>query len=283
MKHPIYRSVPMNRTRDAAIKLITELGFDGTVAKMTDLVIAKTGVKSEEEKTEIEDGVDGQLRSFMVEHLVSMHGHVLIKADKEEWSSSQSRKTLSQMDLSNFNFPFTAGTIVIGDDYFSFSAINTNKEQPTTLNITTAVEGGSKFMFVSGGKPLNKAFDEYNIGEEVRDVLYDVMSILLYIASFTGTSEVASKITPRNNGSKKRNIPKHTVNVINLKPKVIGTNLRGTKKENGSKSDKCWIVRGFWRNQSYKNEEGERYNKPKWISPFWKGSGKEQVERVYKI
>jgi hypothetical protein len=100
----------------------------------------------------------------------------------------------------------------------------------------------------------------------------------MYISAFKDDRErVPTKII-KCKAKKKHGVMKHNMRLITLK-------LSGMVKERGSsaggsKSDKSWIVRGHWRNQWYQKDEVHR---PKWIDPYWKGDGKDKLEKIYKV
>jgi hypothetical protein len=275
MKHPIYKDQGMNKVRAMFIELISNYGYNGAKDIMAKRFAQANGL----DVGLVMSQADGQLRAFIIEDTVAKEGHVLIDVDREEWDSENSRKTLAKMDISLFKFPFTSGTLSMGGRNISY-AVPKEKEDGKSIHLCYSSETGTHMVYINGGQSLEKSMDEYRIDDANKNVVYDVMSVLLFVATFNGTKQIKKIVTPVTSGSKRKSIPKHVINKILLKPSVSGSdysNLGGTKK---SKSDKTWIVRGYWRNQYYaKTKE----NKPKWIAPHWRGAGKEQVEKVYKV
>ena len=238
---------------------------------------------------------------------VQREGHILIEADKLDWESKISEKTFKNMDLSAINFPFRAGLIGFSEDEFlSFYIEPKEKEgasetkrwihftryseekghMSSSLDLGASIgESFDKFQdwYIPLEKHDKKTFDEL---DTFKSSAYTIISILLYIASFRKSvslvrediSQVPRKI------ARKANIPSHAVRKIILTPNV---NAKGYKNDGSPKGSgksigegMTWLTRGHFRNQYYSTSDTYRL---KWIEPFWKGSGKNEMERVYSV
>lgn len=229
-------------------------------------------------------------RDFSVAEIflnIKKHGHNLIDAGKYDWSSEVSEKTLSALKLSDLKKPFQSGTVLYGDYKIHFFFRNENwivvQYSHPSLNYTdkrgkfhTEYEGlemwhTAEFGTIGG---------DLDIGEnkEERSLMYALFSILLYLSVFKNNRERVS--APKTISAKKSGkTEKHSINIVYLSQSNAYDTV-GSASPTQKKSDKTWIVRGHWRNQYYKEVEG---TKPKWIDPYWKGSGKVEVEKIYKL
>ena len=276
MKHPIYDNPSIVKTRNVFITSVEKIGYEKTV----DLFIENIFVLNNGSYTrdQLKLYSEAQMNGFMIDNEISKNGHVLISIKRDEWESKQSENTISMIDINNLKFPFVAGTIKVDDDIFSF---NVNTEGiDTRLMLTREEDSGLHLVKLVGGISVRDAIEDVIDNEDNSKMIYVILSSLMYIASFKNTKRVESKIHPRFSGSKRKEIPKHSVNTIKLSPSKSIHNSGNISKSEKQKSDKYWIVRGFWRNQYY-SKEG--INKPKWIDPYFKGSGKEEVEKIYKV
>ncbi|SFV65451.1 hypothetical protein MNB_SV-13-991 [hydrothermal vent metagenome] len=276
--HPIYKNKENNEVRKTILSLVDEAGVDEVVSAMC-AKVEKEKQASIFGKDSLYRAILGQVRSFLIDRAIAENGHILIKVDKDEWSSPQSRKTMQKLDLNNFEFPFVAGSILFGDENeLVCFCVEKSKDGTTTLSVYKDTEYGVLFVFTKGGLLLKDSLDNNNISRDNKDMIYDVVSILLYIATFKKKLIIKDGRRPKMKGSKRKSIPKHSVHNIVLNQTVIARQS-STKKEH-NKSDKYWLVRGHWRNQ-YHPKSG--VHKPKWIDPHFRGCGKDMVEKVYKI
>ena len=268
MNHPIYKDANINKARELFLSSVNSIGYEAASLRMAKLVGEKMGVPA----VIILPSMEAMLRSHLVMGDVIKNGHVLINAEREDWASSTSARTISMIDLGHFNFPFKAGTMQLTNKEISYSYSNDK------LVLCHEAEGGIFLIEVDAGRPIGEEIERIgNISADNESLIYEVLSILLYIATFYTKAKVATGTLPMNQGSKRKNIPKHKIYTVTLKQTVEGSRSGGTKKE---KSEMSWIVRGHWRNQWYAKES---VNKAIWMNPYWKGKGKEQVEKVYKV
>ena len=274
--HPIYKNRELNEARKRILSLVDKVGADKAIETMFERM-------KNEKQALVLDGeslrkaIIGQVQSFLLDRAIADNGHVLINVDKDEWSSSQSRKTIQKIDLNNFKFPFVAGSILFDEELVCFY-VEKSEDGSITLSVYRNMEHGVWFTFSKGGSPLKDSLDRNNIDDHNKDMIYDVVSILLYVAAFKRKLVVKESDRPRTKGSNRKNIPKHSIHNIVLKQTIIARQ-NSTKKEY-KKSEKYWLVRGYWRNQYY-SKSG--VHKPKWIEPHFRGDGKDMAEKVYTI
>lgn len=274
MKHPIYRDVSINKARELFLGIVKEQG----VAYALDVFRAHLIRENEglpEKKRFDPDLAMAQYYAFFIESKVAESGHVLINTESNEWSSTTSRRTIAMMRLKDFKFPFQAGTVMINDTPVSFCFGEIMGDGGLHLSFDT--DYGLHTNSLDPDVALGELLTPDDGDTTQSEMAYDLMSVLLFVSTFDSTPRVKSVVRPRAAGSKKRSIPKHSVTTISLKQRVESSAGNGSKR---GKSDKCWIVRGFWRNQFY---AVEGVNKPKWIDSHWRGEGREEVEKVYKI
>ena len=228
---------------------------------------------------------------------IMKQGHTLIQANKEDWSSEITTKTLEKLKLKDIKFAFNSGAIVI-DGYkilFAFlskDVINNeiNKHYKIILNPDDNKSDNDKdLLYISCDDPINggqwyihisedKYLFEGITNDEHKNLLSMTMAILLYTSMFNGDKNRVNVKTIISKKNSKLSAPKHTTNLIKL-TQHISDELE-SKEGSNWKSEKRWLVRGHMRSQFY-SSTGE--HKPIWIDPFWKGSGKEEVKKIYKV
>lgn len=267
MNHPIYRDPSINKSREIFISAVEKNGYENASMSMANIVGKEYGMSV----SKILPTIEAMLKSYIVANDIKNAGHILIDVKKEEWSSKTSERTISMIDLGHFNFPFTSGTINIDGKYVSYSY------KDEKLMISHDSNGGIFLIEVDAGRPIGEEIQRIGgISESNVSLIYEVLSILLYIATFYTKAKVRSETVPRSQGSKRKSIPKHNVVLLKLIVSINGKKSKGI----GEKSTVSWIVRGHWRNQWYAKDG---VNKPIFVNPYWKGDGKKQVEKVYKI
>lgn len=207
---------------------------------------------------------------------ISRQGHVLIDIENDKWESDISKKTIGTMNVSDIKFPFMSGAIIdresdagviffsIDDTYFhvSFEVSNESGKGMLSQRIllrNTVSEGLSSF--------------DTHINE-----MYRVISVLMYVSAFRKEkNRVIKRVSNKLKASKRRSIPSHKIHTILVRQP---NSEYGGYAGGGGKSSMSWIVKGHWRNQWY-GKEG--VNKPKWIDPYFKGKGKDEIDKVYKV
>jgi len=288
MKHPIYNDlsgITMNLVK--ALNIKNKLGVELT--KIANAI----GVPylPNNDSTAL-------ITKAIITRQIMSEGHTLIKVKGEDWKSDITEKTLSKMKLKDFKFSFNSGTIIVGETEIHFAHIPKEtaiKDLTTNPDIFIAKDGQkiedmtSVLDIVVTTKSTNTTWfiqieeNDY-LFEKISDSDYKnlitiTMSVLFYAATFKNNSErvKSKKVTGKKNSKLK--IPKHVINNINLFQTINNSNENDRNGTNW-KSDKRWIVRGHLRNQYYKSTNE---HKLKWIDPYWKGSGKDEVEKVYNI
>lgn len=221
-------------------------------------------------------------------------GLVKIDASHDDWYNDLSKKTISSIKVKNFKCPFRSGTISteMGVYMFSYSDSGLFVFLLDSSRFDLNYEEHNLEKNTSGLVSLLtlKSDNDATIGEEVGRAMLDelqtreayaILAALMYIAMSNSSIEEYGDAIHRksvlNKGKKKKGIPRHTTNVINVRQKI----RKGAGYQHGrGKSDKTWIVRGHWRNQWYSKLDE---HKPKWIDPYFKGDGKVAADKVYKI
>jgi hypothetical protein len=255
------------------------------------------GVRSEMERVcEIDDG-------FTASHLIAAiarissfsaierNGHIHVDAARGDWENKISRDTIEKMCSEDMRLPFKAFSIGMHGSMYTVATVKALmtewnkgffhelKEDSIVVMYAGDAGKGTWLLTLNRNKMTVKDnIETSNVGEKNKALLYTILSVTLYIAAFKNDRvRVPSKII-KGPAKKKRRIPKHNMRLITLDPNVVLKERPPTL--GGSKSDKSWIVRGHWRNQWY-SKEG--IHQPKWIDPYWKGDGKEQLEKTYRV
>jgi hypothetical protein len=255
LKHPIYEDEVYN------------LAFKGYMEHRSEFNMATIGFGEQ---------AMGMRIHCMVMELIQKTGHVLIDISGEEWESKVTEKTIGSMTPSNIMFPFKAGAIVDTNNQRKTMFFGVDDER-LMLSFEVEVDGEQGISSLTIG--LDKTFDEFaREYPRYSSEMFRFVAVMMYIATFKKDKKrVNQKKLNKVKASKRKNSPSHRVNFVYVRQvKGSGYGNGGT----GKKSDKSWLVRGHWRNQWYPSIEK---NKPLWVDPYWKGSGKEEVEKIYKI
>jgi hypothetical protein len=205
-------------------------------------------------------------------------GHILVDISGEEWESDISEKTLGELTPRNIRFPFSAGAIV--DSYNEHKvmlfAVEDNQLM-LSFEVNDFGEKGVSSLTIGSETTFSEFASEY---PKYSSEMFRFLSVMMYIAAFKKDKKrVKSQKLNKIKASKKRSTPSHRVNLVYVR-QIKSSKGRFSGTSNAKKSDKSWLVRGHWRNQWYPSL---KKNKPLWVDPYWKGSGKEEVEKIYKI
>ncbi len=209
--------------------------------------------------------------------MIEKEGHILVDIENDEWESDISKKTISMLTPNDINFPFDAGAII---DRKSDSGVIFFAKHKDHLDVSFEVvsQDGKEKGIMSQRISADSTFEEaLKTFESHVDEVYRVISVLMYIAVFKRErNRVIETTTNKLKSSKKRAVPSHRIHMILLRQP--GSSSVGTS--DNRKSDKNWLVRGHWRNQWYATQDSFKL---KWIDKYWKGSGKEKIEKIYKV
>ena len=225
----------------------------------------------------------GDVTTGMVMHMATMQaivdsGHVLIDMQSEDWESDISKKTIQKMRPSDINFPFKAGAAIDTKSSGGVIFFNITKDH-MDLSFEVNDMGDGERGIMSQRIGMDMFFGELpDIGITHEDEVYRLVAVLIYISMFKREkSRIIENTTNKLKASKKRSIPSHRIHTILVRqPK---SSRPGNDGDRG-RSNKSWIVKGHLRNQWYAKGE---CHKPKWIDMYWKGDGKEKIEKIYKV
>ncbi len=310
--HPIYTK-PHFGLKDKAVMDMFRDYFEGKDFHSSMNGFIEECKKFPIETTKGESGnVEGDAIEFSIMSQIQQNGHVYIEADRLDWESKISEKTFENMTLDMIKLPFKAGLIGLGgEEYISFY-MEGEGERPKGVDLLNKVrdEHGPEdelrrvayiTKYSRDGNPYitgfwsNDTFKDVvenaakisdDRGEKVKSAIYTTLSLLLYIAAFRKEKELVreyeDKISRKLARRASKSTPAHTVRRIEITPNAKVIRQQGAPGKNGKKigEGKTWLVRGHWRNQYY--PASETY-KLKWIEPFWKGSGKQEIEKIYSV
>lgn len=268
MKHPIFKYNDIIKLCEEVINHFgaKSLCEPDAITKLDNYFTEKFNIwnKSISQTTNYSDeqAVTGLALTVMAFLRVIDNGYILIDGGAESWSSKISENTIDKLNITNFKSPFLAGVVNFENEHVVFSIYD------TWLSIHVIDSGGFSTILVDGEKgTVGDASNNWD--EKHKKRVYEVLSILLYIANFRSNNKRVNKKSVK--AKKSGNTPKHTINIIKLKQFVQGGKTReGTSWQ----SDKTWTVRGHWRHYE---------EKVTWIDPYWKGIGKEIAEKIYKL
>ena len=277
MKHPIYRNLAVSKQFRAFTRLKTMEDFEALSSR-----IVNTMMDSGANETAARSYVNRLTTYAMIEK----NGHVLISLKQaSEWNEDLSKKSLEKMPLSTLRLPFTAYMIDLNN------ATWTNYEYATLLydgesvgidvERTDKIGGlhhGSITINLSDYETVGEAIDALDVGTNLKNLAYKVLSLNLYILMFKKHKARVEEIKVVNVASKRKNIPKHTTTVLYLsqpKYKLHGKAAPGERES----SQKSWIVAGHWRHQPVGKRELGGF-KTIFVDPFWKGKGSAAMREV---
>lgn len=251
MKHPVFRYFPLAQTA-----MFSKMTYEDLYPHIKDI--------GEVEKAQAEMWFDVTKSA-----LAGKVPH--IEFDETEWKSNVSKNTIKQIDFKDFKLPFEIFSMEINGELTVFVQAS-HIAKRAGINLPNGFIVGSVNRTEGSERQRVLSQDDFiytidRLGEEI-------FSAVLYFSSFKNDKNRVD--APLLRVSKKsKGIPKHTFNVIRLKQIINSRQGYSTER---CKSEKMWIVRGHWRQQPYKDEV-----KPKWIDSYWKGDGKEVVQKVYKV
>ena len=207
------------------------------------------------------------------------HNHILV--DSEVWDSDVSANTIKKIGFENFRLPFDTFSVEMNGSLFLFnklfkchSHINENGiAQRYTSKIYESISFIKIEKYTSFSIPIFIKKENFELC--IDEIGVDLFSALLYITTFKNDTRRVLKPTIYTS-KKSGKLPKHKFRVIKLHQPI--NNKQGYSVER-QQSEFAWIVRGYWRQQPYINGT----IKPKWIDSYWKGKGKEKIEKVYKV
>jgi len=283
MRHPIYKP-GTEKVRDLSKVLLNRTKLD---LAMNNLMKIHGSVMSTTDSNAL-------ITTAIIYNEIMNGGHNFIQINGNDWSSEVSEKSLEKIRLRDINLPFHSGTVVTDTTTMHFAYLSKDKIKkyewdnggPVILESTDTSYG---MLYISVTKNNDKSVwyitlndEDYLFDRIKEDEFKELLSILISVLIYTGiyrdkVDRVSSKKVVGEKSSK-LSIPKHNINVINLKQKVKYSN--NDSSGNSWSSRKRWIVRGHIRNQYYKTLGT---NKPIWIDPYWKGEGAEEISKVYKI
>ncbi len=290
ISHPIY-----NKSENPIHRLVNCLNNSDKLKKelnMLQLVIGKS----------IGDEAMASLlcKAVIFKEIIN-NNHNLIKINKDEWSSDITKKTLEKLKITDFNFAFKSGAVVydkynifftyltgkeIQEKYKHISSIVGSKNNPDKgflhIIFTANDDVNTNVYYAISDKETIFSYDgaDVNMTENQKDTISTLISVLSYAGMFKSIKDRVKETKIIGKKSSKQNIPKHTINQINLFQKISNEKEINGREGTKWKSEKRWLVRGHIRNQFYKST-GEY--KIIFIDPFWKGDGIEEVEKVYNI
>lgn len=232
-------------------------------------------------------------------------GDVEVKLESDVWDESISFKTLEKLNMGSIKFPYDYFCIDTSKYNWTFEGDVVTKihmglikfnETPedSRIIITLELKDDNQSNVVS--MKLNMSIEE-NIeknkktflvnSKEVAFILGRVLSVSMYLEEFKKDNRRVKTSIKKIKKNKKKGIREdNSIRIINLiQPKIEKEGYIYEKEEEEEKRtiDKAFIVRGHWREQPYRSEEGEKIIKRIWIDSFAKGQGKEKLKRVVRI
>jgi len=301
MRHPIYKYEMLPVQKAATLLANNKCSLD-TACNMALQGVGDMTVLSKRMKSASESLLRVKLTALA---LMISEGHVFIDAASDDWNSAVSQNTIKKMSPAFLKFPFTSGAIELNDMVYHFvtkedrillvfmhskEMDNMIRDGYTEEEVMNKIENDEEMPFFNC---IDIEFKEKTVEESImkrntyfaskdrlkkveEEIIFNFLSVMMFITLKRNTEEVREKIA-KGKHSKKSNVPKHNIRVVNVR-QIAKKGLPPTGKKN-QKSDKTWMVRGHWRNQFYASED---INKPKWIEPYWKGDGKEVLSKIYK-
>lgn len=281
-RHPMYKNTGLVNMINTVMKY-----FNTTGIRNDNLGVL--GVTSSD--------IDSFISLGIIFEKIPKDGYVTMNVDEQEWKSDITYNTFKKLKVNDIKLPFNSGSISAGGKDFFFARqtkeeiINRSRTNKTCelgvdesdvvdmLNISY-MDKETNVLVYADLRGDDFILNDKIVDDDVRDMVTIVISTLIYVSAFkTETTRVRSKkILCKKSSS--FSTPKHVINHIRLYQTIKDNEYSQSKNGSSWKSEKRWLVRGHWRNQYYKTLD--KY-KPKWIDPFWKGSGSEEIEKVYHV
>ena len=229
-------------------------------------------------------------------------GDIEIKLDSEDWEESLSLKSLITIPLSSVKFPFDFFKIDVSNYSWEYegdviTAINIgifnfdeNDDDRIVISLGLRDEKNSNIICLKLKYSIEENIEKYDFNkeneEEIGYLFSRILSISMYLVNFKTDKKRVNESTRIIKKKKKKGITKdEKVKVLKLtQPKSEFKSFEYEESNQRGKINKSFFVRGHWRNQSYKNPNGEgRYNKLKFIDSYPKGKDREKLAKIINI
>ena len=202
-----------------------------------------------------------------------------IKLEQDVWDESLSDKAIKQLSPLNINFPYPVFKIDLSPYDWKFEGypvrdVILDISEKDIVNgeiillIIYKTDIGTEKIGTLKGKisdTIEKLISARSEKNEILFFISKVISVSMYLENFkkdksrVSVSTVNAKISQKHR--KKETSIYRKIYLKQPKTKFIDKNV--SPLENRKKIKNAFIVRGHWRNQSYKNEEKIRFNKPR--------------------
>lgn len=214
---------------------------------------------------------------LLIESMINVieNGFTILEVKRDEFDSNVSRKTIESMQINKIQMPFKSFAIKFkNNNTESFIFIN-NKEDSVIFSKEDS-DGILSCGIRKDESFIKESFLDFK--QESIDMILDSISVIMYFTAFKNekTRVETAKILNKNGITK--NVSK-TVSIIKLNSSLY---LNNKSKNTNKISDKSWIVKGHWRNQPVGSKDNIEY-RTIWIDSYWKGDGKEQINKIYKL
>lgn len=223
---------------------------------------------------------------------------------KEVWNEDLSTKLITNIPLNSIKFPYKNFCINVGNYNWTLdnqrivhiyvsilNFVDNQEDNRITILLIPEKATSSDIFNLYLNQSINENYQnsEYlneNNKKEIIFIVGRIVSICMYLENFKNDKKriVLSARKIKKNKKKQINEDKliRTIKLIQPIDDIIESySLDGEKSK--KEYNKAFWVRGHFRQQSYKNDKKERYNKLIWIDPFIKGKDKELLKKVIKI
>lgn len=214
---------------------------------------------------------------LLIESLINIveNGFTILEVKRDEFDSNISRKTIESMQIDKIQMPFKSFAIKFKNNNKESFIFVDNKEDSVIFSKEDS-DGNLSCRIKKDESSIKENFLDFK--EESIDMILDSISVIMYFTAFKNEkARVEPTKIPNKNGATKQ-ISK-TVSIIKINSSFYSNNR---SKDANKISDKSWIVKGHWRNQPIGSKDNVEY-KTIWIDSYWKGDGKEQINKIYKL
>jgi hypothetical protein len=206
------------------------------------------------------------------------NGFRILEVKADEFDSGVSRKTIEGLTISNILMPFDSFCVKFKKESGEESIIFINNKRDSVIFSKEFENTILSCKIEKDDKSIKESLKGYT--QEAIDMILDSISTTMYFTAFKNEKKrvQTTKIPNKNIATKKF---AKTISIIKLNG-VFYSNRKAEEISRRESNDKAWIVKGHWRSQPIGSRE-ETEHKIIWIDCFWKGSGKEQISKIYKL
>jgi hypothetical protein len=204
---------------------------------------------------------------------------ITIEVKQLDFSSEKSRANLQFLHLSSIKLPIKSGMILFLDDedkIIDKVIFNKKMEKQLSIELEHTI---LSFDLLDDDSTILQSLRGQTSSIATQNIIFDSISVFLYLARYTDkNNEIIFDTNHTNNLKEMSCISRKHQSSSTIKidlSKRYSHNIKLLSEDGDFKMvSRGTIVRGFWRNQNFKNSP----KKLIWIDPFWRGNKYNKID-----